>query len=66
MSLYFFFVFSHLAEVGGYMGLCIGASLMTLAELLEFVMTLGRQCLCTRRRKTDLVTKMELVTSGKE
>jgi hypothetical protein len=42
--------FCHLAEVGGQMGLCLGASLLTAAEFVEFVVTAIHAC-CPRRKQ---------------
>ena len=38
------------AEVGGLMGLCLGASLLTVAELLEFLILAGLDFLKIKQR----------------
>ena len=41
------------------MGLCLGASLLTLTELMEFVMTLSK-ALCCRRKKVTVKEDSEM------
>ena len=52
---------SAFGEIGGLMGLCLGASLLTLAEFAEFVTVMCCACFKSCRQKTSTVESQEFV-----
>jgi acid-sensing ion channel 2 len=52
---------SFFGEVGGQMGLCLGASLLTVAEFMEFFTIACVHC-CKKRRASGRVHNIEVIS----